>query len=170
MDGWVSVSPGRRASSSSRGHTRGKTITPKSKGKRDKDVAGENSSEGEENLPQRSKNSERNGRGRATEEHPPEASTSAPEGAGISPGRGDVEGRKVESRTAPATMGILGGVEKAMDQNRERGLFASSGRVDSVRGEQEQTRKKLDTGRVSDRKGAAEASTKSWNDNDLEVS
>lgn len=170
VDGWVSVSPGRKASSSSRGQTRGKTVTPKSKGKPDEDAAGEYSSEGEEDTPQHSKHDERNGRGRTTEEYPSEDLTSAQERIDIAPSRRDSEGREGETHTTPTKIETVKNVEKPMDDTGKRGLVASSGRLDNVRGQRENTRSTVDTGRGPERSVAVEVSTRSWNDNDLEVS
>lgn len=170
VDGWVSVSPGRKtSSSSSRDQAKSTTVTPKGKGKRDKDVAGEYSSEGGENLPQPGEDGGRIGRGRVTEEQPPEALISTRKGIDMSPSRRGQGGREGKHHMAPTTVETIRDVEKPMDQTGEKGLFAASGQLENVRGEREHTRNALDTGRGADRSISVQASTRSWNDNDLEV-
>ena len=169
VDGWVSVSPGRKASSSSRGQTRGKAAMPESKGKRDKDAAGEYTSEGEEDLPQQSKDGGRHGRGGVIEEHPLEDLISAQEGIDLARSRRDAEDRKGETHTTSIKIEPSKDVKKRMDHSGEKGLAASSGRLENVREQRENKRNTHDIGRGPERDIAVEASTRSWNDNDLEV-
>eukprot|EP00903_Cladosiphon_okamuranus_P008157 g7856.t1 len=151
LDGWVSVSPGRRkSSSSSRGQAKSIAAgAPKGKGKRDKDVAGEYSSDGANNLSQRGEGGGRNGRGRVTEQQPQEDLIATREGIDMSPNpRGD------------------GGRER--ETHGQKGLLTASGRLETVRGKREHKHKSLDAGRGADRNISVQPSTRSWNNNDLE--